>query len=156
MSTTASDVERGDGSSKSAEVQAAPGTRSISVGRFRRRQAAAEAFRILSEKFFVFFVFSPSPICMSRGDASPPLFLLLCRPAGQGGQRRRAGHHRVHARARHGCDRLQALQVETLVQVVFFCVAVFFRCLFFFLSMCWTSLAVLSPDPAAAARRLKA
>ncbi|XP_075880137.1 sperm associated antigen 9a isoform X2 [Nelusetta ayraudi] len=32
MSTTASDVEREDGSSKSAEVQAAPGTRSISVG----------------------------------------------------------------------------------------------------------------------------
>lgn len=33
MSTTASDMEREDGSSKSMEVQAAPGTRSISVGR---------------------------------------------------------------------------------------------------------------------------
>ncbi|KAM6904991.1 sperm associated antigen 9a isoform 5-T5 [Xenentodon cancila] len=32
MSTTASDVEKEDGSSKSTEVQAAPGTRSISVG----------------------------------------------------------------------------------------------------------------------------
>ncbi|XP_041812590.1 sperm associated antigen 9a isoform X3 [Chelmon rostratus] len=32
MSTTASDVEREDGNSKSTEVQAAPGTRSISVG----------------------------------------------------------------------------------------------------------------------------
>ncbi|XP_074552376.1 sperm associated antigen 9a isoform X2 [Halichoeres trimaculatus] len=32
MSTTASDMEREDGTSKSAEVQAAPGTRSISVG----------------------------------------------------------------------------------------------------------------------------
>ncbi|XP_054614492.1 sperm associated antigen 9a isoform X3 [Dunckerocampus dactyliophorus] len=32
MSTTASDVEREDGASKSTEVQAAPGTRSISVG----------------------------------------------------------------------------------------------------------------------------
>uniref|UniRef100_A0AAQ6A6K0 C-Jun-amino-terminal kinase-interacting protein 4 n=1 Tax=Amphiprion ocellaris TaxID=80972 RepID=A0AAQ6A6K0_AMPOC len=33
MSTTASDMEREDGNSKSTEVQAAPGTRSISVGR---------------------------------------------------------------------------------------------------------------------------
>ncbi|XP_054462929.1 sperm associated antigen 9a isoform X3 [Anoplopoma fimbria] len=32
MSTTASDMEKGDGNSKSMEVQAAPGTRSISVG----------------------------------------------------------------------------------------------------------------------------
>ncbi|XP_008299006.1 sperm associated antigen 9a [Stegastes partitus] len=32
MSTTASDMERDDGNSKSTEVQAAPGTRSISVG----------------------------------------------------------------------------------------------------------------------------
>lgn len=122
MSTTASDVEREDGSSKSAEVQAAPGTRSISVGRL---QAATEAF---SKNFF--------PICMS-------LFVLLRRPAWQRGQHRRAGHHRVHARARHGCDRLQALQVETLVQVVFFVG---------FFSMRWTSLPVLSPDPAAARR----
>lgn len=36
MSTTASDMEREDGNSKSTEVQAAPGTRSISVGRVRR------------------------------------------------------------------------------------------------------------------------
>lgn len=33
MSTTASDMEREDGNSKSTEVQAAPGTRSISVGK---------------------------------------------------------------------------------------------------------------------------
>lgn len=33
MSTTASDMEREDGNSKSREVQAAPGTRSISVGK---------------------------------------------------------------------------------------------------------------------------
>lgn len=33
MSTTASDMEREDRSSKSTEVQAAPGTRSISVGK---------------------------------------------------------------------------------------------------------------------------
>uniref|UniRef100_A0A669AZP3 C-Jun-amino-terminal kinase-interacting protein 4 n=1 Tax=Oreochromis niloticus TaxID=8128 RepID=A0A669AZP3_ORENI len=33
MSTTASDMEREDGNSKSTEVQAAPGTRTISVGR---------------------------------------------------------------------------------------------------------------------------
>lgn len=33
MSTTASDMEREDRNSKSAEVQAAPGTRSISVGK---------------------------------------------------------------------------------------------------------------------------
>lgn len=32
MSTTASDMEREDRNSKSAEVQAAPGTRSVSVG----------------------------------------------------------------------------------------------------------------------------
>lgn len=33
MSTTASDMEREDRNSKSAEVQAAPGTRSVSVGK---------------------------------------------------------------------------------------------------------------------------
>lgn len=33
MSTTASEMEREDRSSKSTEVQAAPGTRSISVGK---------------------------------------------------------------------------------------------------------------------------
>lgn len=33
MSTTASDMEREDGNSRSTEVQAAPGTRSISVGK---------------------------------------------------------------------------------------------------------------------------
>lgn len=32
MSTTASDMDRDDGNSKSMEVQAVPGTRSISVG----------------------------------------------------------------------------------------------------------------------------
>lgn len=33
MSTTASDMEREDGNSKSTELQAGPGTRSISVGK---------------------------------------------------------------------------------------------------------------------------
>uniref|UniRef100_A0A3Q4APS2 C-Jun-amino-terminal kinase-interacting protein 4 n=1 Tax=Mola mola TaxID=94237 RepID=A0A3Q4APS2_MOLML len=38
MSTTASDMEREDGNSKSTEVQAAPGTRSISVGRVKHHE----------------------------------------------------------------------------------------------------------------------
>lgn len=44
MSTTASDVEREDGSSKSAEVQAAPGTRSISVGRLQTPSSSRWSF----------------------------------------------------------------------------------------------------------------
>lgn len=112
MSTTASDVEREDGSSKSAEVQAAPGTRSISVGRLQTPSSSRWSF--FGELFF-------SNLHEPRWF-EPALFVLLRRPAWQRGQHRRAGHHRVHARARHGCDRLQALQVETLVQVVFFCV----------------------------------
>uniref|UniRef100_A0A7N6AZP0 RH2 domain-containing protein n=1 Tax=Anabas testudineus TaxID=64144 RepID=A0A7N6AZP0_ANATE len=43
MSTTASDLEKEDGNSKSTEVQAAPGTRSISVGRVKHHQTAADS-----------------------------------------------------------------------------------------------------------------
>lgn len=50
MSTTASDVEKEDGNSKSAEVQAAPGTRSISVGGCKRHQTTAEAVVSLSKE----------------------------------------------------------------------------------------------------------
>uniref|UniRef100_A0A671UZ16 Sperm associated antigen 9a n=1 Tax=Sparus aurata TaxID=8175 RepID=A0A671UZ16_SPAAU len=44
MSTTASDMERDDRNSKSMEVQAAPGTRSISVGLLENEESSDHAF----------------------------------------------------------------------------------------------------------------
>uniref|UniRef100_A0A3B5B0A4 RH1 domain-containing protein n=1 Tax=Stegastes partitus TaxID=144197 RepID=A0A3B5B0A4_9TELE len=51
MSTTASDMERDDGNSKSTEVQAAPGTRSISVGRVK----SSGTYRFTIIRFMQFY-----------------------------------------------------------------------------------------------------
>lgn len=53
MSTTASDVEKEDGSSKSAEVQAAPGTRSISVGGCSPHWTTAKNLYCFEKNLFV-------------------------------------------------------------------------------------------------------
>lgn len=62
MSTTASDMGREDGNSKSTEVQAAPGTRSISVGRVKHHETAL----VTESHPLVLVAFMPFSFCYIR------------------------------------------------------------------------------------------
>lgn len=69
MSTTASDMEREDRNSKSAEVQAAPGTRSISVGKIMVRRSGIPPWPVVegSLRGFSVSVVRVPVLCVVQG-----------------------------------------------------------------------------------------
>lgn len=85
MSTAASDAEREGGNSKSAEVQAAPGTRSISVGKIKHHEKNHNPYLSLVSFCFLFFCNLTNMIVIfvvlsrNTSDMSPfANFLLEC------------------------------------------------------------------------------